>query len=121
VLYGRHGLFSTSPAACLSPVLPFAISRTTAVRTSFTPLPETAESTSGTVELRQNGQVVGSERVTLANPVAGYSNQDVLVRFRVGADDSTGAPGWDVDDIAVTGITNTPFTALVPNAGVCGP
>jgi hypothetical protein len=58
--------------------------------------------------------------VTL-NPVAGYSNQDVLVRFRVGADDSTGAPGWDVDDIAVTGITNTPFTALVPNAGVCGP
>ena len=47
MLYGRHGLFSTSPAACLSPVLPFAISRTTAVRTSFTPLPETAESTSG--------------------------------------------------------------------------
>ena len=58
--------------------------------------------------------------VTL-NPVAGYSNQDVLVRFRVGADDSTGAPGWDIDDIAVTGITNTPFTAIVPNAGVCTP
>jgi hypothetical protein len=58
--------------------------------------------------------------VTL-NPVAGYSNQDVLVRFRVGADDSTGAPGWDIDDITVTGITNTPFTALVPNAGVCTP
>lgn len=58
--------------------------------------------------------------VTL-NPVAGYSNQDVIVRFRIGADESTGAPGWDVDDIAVTGITNTPFTALVPNAGVCTP
>jgi len=58
--------------------------------------------------------------VTL-NPVAGFSNQNVIVRFRVGADDSTGAPGWDIDDIAFTGLTNTPFTALVPNAGVCGP
>jgi len=58
--------------------------------------------------------------VTL-NPVAGYSGQDVLVRFRIGADESSGAPGWDIDDIAVTGITNTPFTALVPNAGVCTP
>jgi len=58
--------------------------------------------------------------VTL-NPVNGYSGQDVLVRFRIGADDSTGSPGWDIDDIAVTGITNTPFTALVPNAGVCTP
>jgi len=55
------------------------------------------------------------------NPVAGYSNQDVLVRFRIGADSSTGAPGWDIDDIAFTGLTNTPFTTLVPNAGVCTP
>jgi hypothetical protein len=59
---------------------------------------------------------------TLAlNPVAGYSNQDVLVRFRIGADSSTGAPGWDIDDIAFTGLANTPFTSLVPNAGVCTP
>ena len=58
--------------------------------------------------------------VTL-NPVAGYSNQNVLVRFRIGTDSSTGAPGWDIDDIALTGITNTPFTALVPKADVCTP
>lgn len=58
--------------------------------------------------------------VTL-NPIAGYSNQNVIVRFRIGADDSTGSPGWDVDDIAFTGLTNTPFTTLVPNAGVCTP
>jgi len=45
----------------------------------------------------------------------------VIVRFRIGADDSTGSPGWDVDDIAFTGLTNTPFTTLVPNAGVCTP
>src|SRR5262249_46613976 len=49
-----------------------------------------------------------------------YANQDVKLRFRVGADESTGAPGWDVDDISVSGITNTPFTALVPNACVPG-
>ena len=55
------------------------------------------------------------------NPVNGYSNQNVLVRFRIGNDSGTGAPGWEIDDISFTGLTNTPFTALVPNAGVCGP
>jgi hypothetical protein len=43
------------------------------------------------------------------------SSVDVRIRFRIGADDSTGAPGWDIDDITVSGITNTPFTALIPN------
>ena len=42
-----------------------------------------------------------------------YANQDVRIRFRIGADESTGAPGWDIDDIAFTGLTNTPFAALV--------
>ncbi len=50
-----------------------------------------------------------------------HAGQDVQIRFRIGADDSTGAPGWDVDDIAVTGITNTPFTSLVPQTTVCVP
>lgn len=45
-----------------------------------------------------------------------YSNQDVQIRFRIGADDTTGAPGWDIDNVAVNGITTTPFTALVANA-----
>jgi hypothetical protein len=58
--------------------------------------------------------------VTL-NPVAGLSGQNVIVRFRIGADESTGAPGWEVDDIVFTGITNTPFTALVPDPGLCTP
>jgi hypothetical protein len=48
-----------------------------------------------------------------------YAGQDVQIRFRVGADDSTGAPGWEIDNIAVSGITNTPFTALVPQTGIC--
>lgn len=48
-----------------------------------------------------------------------YADKDVQIRFRVGADESTGAPGWDIDDISVSGITTTPFTGLVPNAAVC--
>jgi len=48
-----------------------------------------------------------------------YQNQDVKLRFRIGADSSTGNPGWDIDNVSVSGITNTPFTALAPEASVC--
>jgi len=48
-----------------------------------------------------------------------YAGQTVQIRFRTGSDDSTGAPGWDIDDIALTGATTTPFTALVPETGTC--
>jgi hypothetical protein len=48
-----------------------------------------------------------------------YANQDVRIRFRIGADESTGAPGWDIDDIAVNGITNLPFAALVASQQAC--
>ncbi|HTM33188.1 MAG TPA: hypothetical protein VL263_17875 [Vicinamibacterales bacterium] len=48
-----------------------------------------------------------------------YAGQTVRVRFRVGADETTGAPGWEIDDIAIGGLTNSPFTALVANAAVC--
>jgi hypothetical protein len=48
-----------------------------------------------------------------------YANQNVQIRFRIGADESTGAPGWDVDDITVSGLTNTPFAALIGETGVC--
>lgn len=50
-----------------------------------------------------------------------YANQNILIRFRVGADESTGAPGWEIDDVAVSGITNTPFTALVGETASCTP
>jgi hypothetical protein len=52
---------------------------------------------------------------------ATYAGQAVQLRFRIGADDSTGAPGWDIDNIAVSGITDTPFTSLVGETGVCSP
>jgi len=56
--------------------------------------------------------------VTL-NVGTAYAGQDVRIRFRIGADQSTGAPGWDIDDINVSGLTNTPFTAIAGNVRVC--
>jgi hypothetical protein len=50
-----------------------------------------------------------------------YAGQTIQIRFRIGADDSTGAPGWDIDDINVSGLTNTPFTSLVGETGSCTP
>jgi hypothetical protein len=41
------------------------------------------------------------------------AGKKVKVRFRVGTDDGTGAPGWDIDDVAFGGITNKPFGTLV--------
>ena len=50
-----------------------------------------------------------------------YANQTAQLRFRIGADSTTGAPGWDVDNVVVTGLTNTPFAALVAETGSCPP
>jgi uncharacterized protein (TIGR03382 family) len=48
-----------------------------------------------------------------------YAGQTVHIRFRVGTDEAVGATGWLLDDLAFTGITNTPFTTLVAEDGVC--
>jgi hypothetical protein len=48
-----------------------------------------------------------------------YAGQSIMIRFRIGADESTGAPGWDIDNVTVSGLTNTPFTGLVPEPTVC--
>ncbi len=50
-----------------------------------------------------------------------YAGQTVRIRFRHGADPGVGGPGWWIDDIAVSGITNTPFIALAPETGSCAP
>jgi len=57
--------------------------------------------------------------VTLSLGTA-YANTDMKIRFRIGADESTGAPGWEVDDIRIQGTTDTPFPSFVPNATAGG-
>lgn len=48
-----------------------------------------------------------------------YAGQTVQLRFRIGSDDAAAAKGWEVDDIAFHGITNTPFTTVVSDPNTC--
>ena len=48
-----------------------------------------------------------------------YAGQTVRIRFRIGADETTGAPGWDIDDIVIGGLTELPFSSLIGDTGVC--
>jgi hypothetical protein len=48
------------------------------------------------------------------------AGETVRLRFRIGTDVGSGATGWDIDDLVLTGIGNTPFTKLVPDvANIC--
>jgi uncharacterized protein (TIGR03382 family) len=49
------------------------------------------------------------------------ADQDFRFRFRIGTDAATGGQGWDIDDVAFSGIVGTPFPAQVPDDGVCDP
>lgn len=57
-----------------------------------------------------------TSRLNFANE---YAGQEVLLRFRVGSDDGTGSTGWDLDDIAVAGVAEPPFDAVVPQSDTC--
>jgi hypothetical protein len=48
-----------------------------------------------------------------------FAGQSVLLRFRIGSDTSVAGTGWNIDDIDVSGITNTPFPAVVPEPSTC--
>jgi hypothetical protein len=50
---------------------------------------------------------------------AGYAGRTLQVRFRVGSDSGTGSTGWDIDDIAVSGVAQAPFDAVVPQLSTC--
>jgi hypothetical protein len=45
----------------------------------------------------------------------------VQVRFRIGSDSGIGSTGWQVDNIAFSGVVETPFTQAVADAGTCHP
>jgi hypothetical protein len=48
-----------------------------------------------------------------------FAGQSVLLRFRIATDTSVAGVGWNIDDIDVSGITNTPFPALVVEPSTC--
>ncbi len=47
------------------------------------------------------------------------AGKTVKVRFRLGSDGGSSGPGWDIDDLAFSGVTNKPFPSLVDDASVC--
>jgi hypothetical protein len=42
-----------------------------------------------------------------------FGGLDVLIRYRIASDGGVGGPGWDIDDIAFSNLTNTPFSTVV--------
>jgi hypothetical protein len=57
----------------------------------------------------------GPTHTTLTPTVA--PGDQVQIRFRIGSDQIFGADGWVVDNIAFTGVTQTPFDTVVPDPG----
>jgi large repetitive protein len=49
-----------------------------------------------------------------------FAGQAIQLRFRIGTSSCCPASGWQLDDIAVSGITNTPFPAYVAEPTKCG-
>jgi large repetitive protein len=47
------------------------------------------------------------------------AGQTIRLRFRIATDAGAGDIGWELDNVSVQGITNTPFSALVPETQVC--
>jgi hypothetical protein len=49
------------------------------------------------------------------------AGQRFRLRFRIGTDNGVGTAGWDIDDVAFSGIVGTPFSAQVADDGQCEP
>ncbi|MBL9013491.1 MAG: M36 family metallopeptidase [Myxococcales bacterium] len=68
---------------------------------------------------RTNASYPDPDTVTLdlGTQLAGQTFQ---LRFRVVTDGGTGGAGWEIDDVALTGISGTPFPTLVADPAGCG-
>ncbi len=68
----------------------------------------------------RNPSFPAKEKVTLSLGTA-LAGKTFQLRFLIGTDAAVSAPGWAIDDIVVTGVTNKPFSGQVDDAGVCNP
>jgi hypothetical protein len=85
----------------------------------------------GTVPSNRGNPLAGRRAFTTTNPSfprrdplrlsfgTSLAGQAVQLRLRIGTDVSNHAGGWQIDDVAVTGITNTPFPGLVVEPTRC--
>lgn len=67
------------------------------------------------------GQSAGWPALAAASVNLGtaYAGQTVRLAWVVHTDAAVGTEGWEVDDIAINGITNTPFPQVVADAQTC--
>jgi hypothetical protein len=49
-----------------------------------------------------------------------YQGKTVRLRFRIGTDPAVGGPGWDIDDLQISGIDNLPFPSRRAGGGCIG-
>jgi hypothetical protein len=49
------------------------------------------------------------------------ANQTFRLRFRIGTDQAVSGEGWIIDNLVVTGLTNTPFPTVAGDADACDP
>jgi MYXO-CTERM domain-containing protein len=65
-----------------------------------------------------NPSFPGTDSITMffGTRLAGKTFQ---LRFRIGSDSNTGSAGWQIDDVAFSGIVGTPFPTLVPDGTKC--
>jgi hypothetical protein len=85
----------------------------------------------GTVRANNGNPLAGRRAFTATNPSfprrdplrlsfgTRLAGQAVQLRLRIGTDLSNHATGWQIDDVAVTGITNTPFPGIVVEPTRC--
>ena len=66
-----------------------------------------------------NPSFPASDRVTLDFGTQ-LSGRTFQLRFRIGTDQAIGGPGWAIDHVQTTGLTNTPFPTQGADAGACG-
>jgi fungalysin metallopeptidase (M36)/PA domain-containing protein len=71
----------------------------------------------GFVDQNTSWPAMDTVTVAMGKTLAGMK---VRLRFRIGSDDAAGNYGWEVDNVAFKGITNTPFDSLVVDAAPCG-
>lgn len=59
----------------------------------------------------------GTVHTVLTPTVA--AGDTVKIRFRIGTDSAAGAAGWTIDNLAFTGVVQTPFAVVVPEGDTC--
>lgn len=68
----------------------------------------------------QNASYPREDKVTIDLGTA-LAGKAFRLRFRIGTDAAAGTAGWDIDDVAATGLVDQPFPTRVADNGRCEP